>query len=180
MKGKVRFAKVDADSNKGLAQRFGVQGYPTIKYFNYGRKSSVSDAKPYESGRDAVSIKAFASDLLDKADIEPDLFELINQKTYEDNCKGTTICVISFLPNIYESNAAERNAYIATIKKVAKSNRAIPLTFFWLSAGDQLDLERSLNLGFGFPAMIAIAPSKDIVATMTGAFNKENSSNFIT
>jgi len=88
--------------------------------------------------------------------------------------------VISFLPNIYESNAAERNSYIAMIKKVAKTNRNLPLTFFWLSAGDQLDLERSLNLGFGFPAMIAIAANKDIVATMTGAFNKENSSNFIT
>ena len=119
LKGKVRFAKVGATENESLARRFGVQGYPTIKYFDYGKKSSPSDAKPFEGGRDAAAIKAFASDLLNKADIEPDLFELINQKVYDDNCKGTTICVISFLPNIYESNAAEPNSYIAMIKKVA-------------------------------------------------------------
>jgi len=74
--------------------------------------------------------------LLNKADIEPDLFELNNQKVYDENCKGTTICVISFLPNIYESSAAERNQYLDMIKKVAKTNRNNPFTYFWLQAGD--------------------------------------------
>lgn len=90
------------------------------------------------------------------------------------------VCIISFLPNIYESNASERNNYLDLIKKVAKSNRKQPFSFFWLQAGDQLDLERSLNLGFGFPAMIAVAPNKSVVATMTASFNKENCSNFLT
>ena len=44
------------------------------------------------------------------------------------------------------------------LKKVAKKNRKQPFVWFWLSAGDQLDLERDLNLGFGFPAAIAISP----------------------
>lgn len=47
MKGKVKFAKVDATENQGLAQRFGVQGYPTIKYFDYGPNKSDRDAKAY-------------------------------------------------------------------------------------------------------------------------------------
>lgn len=118
--------------------------------------------------------------MLDKADIEPDLWELVNQKVYDENCKGTTICILSFLPNIYESSAVERNQYIDMIMKVAKSNRKQPFTFFWLQAGDQLDLERSLNLGFGFPAMIAVSPNKSVVATMTGAFDKQNASSFLT
>lgn len=109
LKGKVKFAKVDATENEQLARRYGVQGYPTIKYFNYGDKASAADAKPYDGARDAAAIKAFAADLLDKADVEPDLWELFNQKAYDDNCKGTTICVITFLPNIYESSASERN-----------------------------------------------------------------------
>jgi len=116
LKGKVRFGKVDADSEKELGQRFQVSGYPTIKYFDYGTKVSPADAKPYEGGRTAADIKAFASDLLDKADVEPDLWELHNQKVYDGECKGTTICIIAFLPNIYESNAAERNKYLATVK----------------------------------------------------------------
>jgi len=44
--------------------------------------------------------------------------------------------VITFLPNIYESNAAERNTYLSTIKTVAKSNRQNPFNFFWLQSGD--------------------------------------------
>jgi len=43
MKGKVKFAKVDATENAALAQRFGVQGYPTIKYFGYGGDRSDRD-----------------------------------------------------------------------------------------------------------------------------------------
>jgi protein disulfide-isomerase A6 len=132
MKGKVKFAKVDATENTDLARKFGVQGYPTIKYFDYGEKSSPRDAKPYEGAREAAGLKAFASDLLDKADIEPDLWELFNQKVYDGECKGTTICIISFLPNIYESSADERNTYLSTIMQVAKSNRKYPFTFFWL------------------------------------------------
>jgi len=117
---------------------------------------------------------------LNKADIEPDLWELHNQKVFDGECQGTTICVISFLPNIYESSAAERNEYIKTIKQVAKANRSYPFTFFWLQAGDQLDLERSLNLGFGYPAVIAASPKKGFVATMTSSFNKDNMSGFLT
>lgn len=37
MKGKVKFGKVDATVEKRLASRFGVQGYPTIKYWKYGK-----------------------------------------------------------------------------------------------------------------------------------------------
>jgi len=36
LKGKVKIGKVDATVESALAQRFGVQGYPTIKYWNYG------------------------------------------------------------------------------------------------------------------------------------------------
>jgi len=39
LKGKVKFGKVDATEEQRLAQQFQVQGYPTIKYFEYGSKS---------------------------------------------------------------------------------------------------------------------------------------------
>ena len=42
LKGKVKFAKVDATAEQKLAQQFAIQGYPTIKYFNYGAKSHAS------------------------------------------------------------------------------------------------------------------------------------------
>lgn len=62
---------------------------------------------------------------------------------------------------------------------VAKKNMKKPFSFFWLQAGDQLDLERSLNLGFGYPAVIAASPNKSMFATMTAAFNKDNLSSFL-
>jgi len=54
------------------------------------------------------------SELLNKANIEPELHELIKQKVYDNECKnaGQVICVLTFLPNIYDSNAEERNKYL--------------------------------------------------------------------
>jgi len=72
------------------------------------------------------------SSLADKADIEPDIHEVWKQNFYDDNCKGPVICVISFLPNIYDSNAKERNKYLDTIKKVSKRNRRHSFKWFWL------------------------------------------------
>ena len=41
-----------------------------------------------------------------------------------------------------------------------------------------MDLEKQLNLGFGFPAVVAISNSKNKVATMKASFNQENFSTF--
>ena len=38
VKGEIKVAKVDATENKRLGERFGVRGYPTIKFFPAGRK----------------------------------------------------------------------------------------------------------------------------------------------
>lgn len=83
------------------------------------------------------------------------------------------------MPNIYDSNAVERQAYLDTILKVAKKNRVHPFSYFWLQAGDQLDLERELNLGFGFPAVVAISPNKSKMAVMKGAFDEDKLSTFL-
>ncbi|XP_040186748.1 protein disulfide-isomerase isoform X1 [Rana temporaria] len=49
----IRLAKVDATEDSELAQQFGVRGYPTIKLFKNGDKSSP---KEYSAGRDAADI----------------------------------------------------------------------------------------------------------------------------
>jgi len=118
--------------------------------------------------------------LLDKADIQPDVHELIKQSIYDKECKGQVICVLTFLPNIYDSNAVERKGYLDSIMKVAKKNRSSPFVFFWLQSGDQLEVERRLNLGFGYPAVVAISPNKGVVATMRGAFNVDTMNGFLT
>jgi len=112
LRGQVKLGKVDATVETGLAQRFGVKGYPTIKYWGYGDGKSDKNAMDYTSAREAAAIVAEANLLLEKADILPEIHELHYQKIYDKNCAGQKICIITFLPNIYDSNANERNAYI--------------------------------------------------------------------
>ena len=54
-KDKVSIAKVDADAEKSLGQRFGVQGFPTLKWFD-GKSDQPED---YEGGRDLDSLTDF-------------------------------------------------------------------------------------------------------------------------
>ena len=120
MKGKVKFAKVDATVEQKLASRFQVQSYPTIKYWNYGAGKSDSSGKPYQAGREADDLINFSQSLYNQADIDPDIFEINDQKVYDSQCTSG-VCVIAFLPNIYESSAQDRNGYIKSLKSTAKS-----------------------------------------------------------
>ena len=64
--------------------------------------------------------------------------------------------------------------------KVAKKQRSQPFVFFWVQSGDQLDVERKLNMGFGYPAVVAISPSKDVFATMRASYSESNVNEFLT
>lgn len=58
---KVVIADVDctADNAKALCERFGVEGFPTIKYFN----PPDEEGEDYSGGRDLDALKAFAATL---------------------------------------------------------------------------------------------------------------------
>lgn len=140
---KVNLALVDATAEEELARRFEIKGFPTLKIFNYGLQNKKdSKAHEYNGGRTAKDIVDYLTGLAEKADIEPDVYEVVRQGVYDDNCQGPVVCIMSFLPNIYDSNAKERKGYLSTINAAAKKNRKAPFRWFWLQAGDQLDLER--------------------------------------
>jgi protein disulfide-isomerase A6 len=50
-KGKVNIAKVDSTVNRTVSERFGVKGYPSLKWFPAGLKSD-SLVVEHEGGRD--------------------------------------------------------------------------------------------------------------------------------
>lgn len=60
LKGKVKLGAVDATVHSSLGAQYDVKGYPTIKFFPGGRKSS-SDVENYEGGRTASDIVAWAT-----------------------------------------------------------------------------------------------------------------------
>jgi len=57
----VVIADVDCTVEKDLCSRFGVKGYPTLKYFT---TSTGADGDAYEGGRDFDALKSFADDNL--------------------------------------------------------------------------------------------------------------------
>ena len=61
---KVVIAKVDADQHKDLGQRFGVQGFPTLKWFD-GKSETPVD---YSKGRDLDSLTSF---ITEKTGVKP-------------------------------------------------------------------------------------------------------------
>jgi len=105
---------------------------------------------------------------------------VLSSASFNDKCTGSKICVLAVMPNIYDSSAKERSKYLDTLMIVAKSQRKQPLEFFWTQSGDHLDVERQLNLGFGYPAVVAISPAKNVFATMRGSYSVSGTKDFIT
>ncbi|WYZ38880.1 hypothetical protein EsH8_III_000794 [Colletotrichum jinshuiense] len=60
----VQIAKVDADAERDLGKRFGVQGFPTLKFFD-GKSDKPAD---YNGGRDLESLSNF---ITDKTSVRP-------------------------------------------------------------------------------------------------------------
>lgn len=58
----VLIGDVDCTVERDLCSTWGVQGYPTIKYFT---QDTGKEAQDYQSGRDFDSLKKFAKDTLE-------------------------------------------------------------------------------------------------------------------
>ena len=54
----VQIAKVDADAERELGKRYGVQGFPTLKFFD----GKSAEPEEYKGGRDLESLSEFLAD----------------------------------------------------------------------------------------------------------------------
>eukprot|EP00386_Alphamonas_edax_P002786 GDKI01008484.1.p1 GENE.GDKI01008484.1~~GDKI01008484.1.p1 ORF type:complete len:418 (+),score=183.46 GDKI01008484.1:100-1353(+) len=175
LQGKVKIAKVDATVERGLATKFGIQGFPTLKIFPQGKKS-VSDAQDYQGPRTVEAMADFALTFVQGAS-EAD--QLLNEAQFRETCeKG--LCVIAFLPHILDSKASGRNQYLSDFNTVVKGSGKMPVKFLWSQGGDQFDFEQQLNLSFGYPAVIAVNFEKGMYATHRGDFTQTSLRSFLT
>jgi len=177
LNGRVKLGKIDCDVYADMKDRYKIEGFPSIQVFPYGEKTDKNH-EDYDGPRETDDIVRYAEELIVKSDIAPEIVEINSQAIYNSQCHSK-ICLIYFLPNIYDSNAEERNSMLDIALQSAEKFRRSPLVHLWLQAGDQLDLERKLNLGFGFPAVIAISPVKKLFSTMHGSFTNKNLNNFV-
>jgi protein disulfide-isomerase A6 len=121
--------------------------------------------------------------MLEKADITPEIYELTSQKVFENKCSksgGQKICIFAFLPHILDSSASERNQMIELLQGVAKKHRQHPFVFFWLQGGEQIEVQRAFDIGFGFPQIVTFAPNKKKAAVMRSSWSESNVSSFLT
>jgi len=173
LKGKVKVAALDATQHAATAQRFSVQGYPTIKFFRAGAKD-YSSAEDFQGGRTASDIVAFALELHAAAVEPPEVMELTSNKILADNCNEKPLCVVSFLPDILDTQASGRNAFLKTLRELGDKYKAKLWGWVWTSAATHSKLEQALGVGgFGYPAMAVVNIRKKVFVTLRGSFGKE-------
>jgi len=171
--------KVDSTVEQGIAGRFGISGYPTIKFFPPGEKADNS-VENYEGARDSTAITEWAIERKNTLKPAAKVEQMIDQLTYDEACanhKG--ICLIAFLPHIYDSSSEERNRFIETFQELSKSNRNNPVRFLWAQGSDHLGFEEALVLGSGYPSLVAISVNKQKYAPLRASFNKKSIDSFI-
>ena len=76
-------------------------------------------------------------------------------------CTDDKVCILAFLPDIYDSGKEGRNAYLETFGGVANKNRRL-FNYMWAAGGSQPALEEQLGLTFGFPAVAAVHRGKNL------------------
>lgn len=175
---------MDCTEQKATCSEFGVQGFPTIKFFGTNKERPES----YEGGRDLASLTSYATERWQKNQPPPEVRELIDQETWEEHCLGhdanealdlkgvkpKQLCLVAFLPHILDSKSKGRNAAIDMLKELSLRYKDRPFSWFWAEGGSQPKLEANMDIGgFGFPAFVALSPSKGKYATLKGAFEAD-------
>ncbi|KAG8160013.1 hypothetical protein KVR01_010650 [Diaporthe batatas] len=92
----VQIAKVDADAEKELGRRFGVQGFPTLKFFD-GKSETPID---YSSGRDLESLSNFITEktgVKPKRKLEkPSAVTMLTDSTFEKEVGSDKNVLVAF------------------------------------------------------------------------------------
>ena len=169
LKGKVKLGALDATVHTSVSNKFGIRGFPTIKYFAPG--SDASDALDYDGGRTTSDIVSWASAKAAENMPAPEVLQGINEKIVEgflclcltnwalfiDACKEKQLCIFAFLPHILDCQSKCRNDYLATLKELSEKHKKNQWGWIWLEAGAQPAVEEAFEVGgFGYPAMAAL------------------------
>jgi protein disulfide-isomerase A6 len=167
MGGAVRIAAIDADANGNIARKFGVQGFPTIKFFAPGSETG----EEYNGGRSLNDLKTYCEQ---KAEQYPTGPVVVNQwkdqKDFEDNCLSKLLCVTFLFPHLMDTGVAGRNHYIENAVAVAKKFPGTKVAFGWLQGGDHYEFESQLNVNDNYPTFVAIGAKKKVYSKFQGKF----------
>lgn len=119
LKGKVKVGALDATVYAATASKYGVQGYPTIKYFAPGPKD-YSSAQDYDGARTSSAIVEWALQKLAENVPPPELKQIVDEGSFKEACEDKQLCIISVLPHILDCQSGCRNAYLEILKIMAE------------------------------------------------------------
>lgn len=209
LKGKVKLGALDATVHTSKASQYGIQGYPSIKFFPGGKKDSHS-VQDYDGGRTSSDIVTWALDKYADSVPAPEILELVGRAEYKA-CVEKPLCVFSFLPHILDCDSKCRNTYIKILQDLGDKYKQklwgwvwaegreynfllIPKIFSSISkfrsqkfnffcfilASAQTEVESSLDIGgFGYPAMAVLNHKKAMYSVLKGSFTYEGISAYL-
>ncbi|CAH2049985.1 unnamed protein product, partial [Iphiclides podalirius] len=178
LKGKVKLGALDATVHQEMASRYQVQGYPSIKFFPSGKKTSDS-VEDYNGGRTSSDIVAFALEKFTENIAPPEIVQVTTEEAMKA-CSEKPLCVVSILPHILDCNAACRNEYISILTRLGDKYKNKMWGWVWTEAGAQPALEEALELGgFGYPAMAVVNAKKLKFSTLRGSFSESGINEFL-
>ncbi|WZN60804.1 protein disulfide isomerase [Chloropicon roscoffensis] len=183
LEGKVSFGAVNCDDqmNKPVCQKFGIQGFPTIMYFAPGK-----GPEKYQGARDADNLVRFVEGKAKKA-VATKASEITSKADFELLCSGGEgqepkyhLCLVAFLPDILDTGAKGRNAYIEILNEISRNYAGLPYSYLWAAAGSQPGLEQQFNVGgFGYPALALLSPRKKGFSTLKSSFTATEIDNMV-
>mmetsp|Transcript_11608 Transcript_11608/g.16793 ORF Transcript_11608/g.16793 Transcript_11608/m.16793 type:complete len:452 (-) Transcript_11608:501-1856(-) len=179
--GHAKLGLVDATAETELGNQFGVKGYPTMKVFPGGDPNqTASSAQDYQGGRTAADIVRYTLAEVDRSGVPKEIPELTGPAVFNETCDGPNkLCVLVGLPHILESSAEKRNKYRDTIADISKAFRGSAYEFLWFEGSSQPELEASLELTFGFPAVAALSVDKKAYVVQRGSFSEKTVAKFL-
>jgi len=175
LKGKAFLGNVDATVNQGIAGKYGVQSYPTIKVFGGGKKTTPDD---YNGGRTASDIVTFATEEYMKNLPPPEVVQAISGEQLTEGCTSKQICFTGFLPSLEECGADCRKKHIASLQASADQYKRRPFGWVWVEATKQAEMEKAYNV-VAYPALVAVNAKKMRFATMRGQFSEKGINEFV-
>ncbi|XP_046462234.1 protein disulfide-isomerase A6 homolog [Daphnia pulex] len=179
LKGKVKLGALDATIHTSKASQYGIQGFPTIKYFPAGPKTS-SSAEEYDGGRTAGDIVTWASNKAAENIPAPEIKQLTGEDVMKSNCVDHPLCVVAILPNILDCQSECRNGYLKTLAALGDKYKKKMWGWIWSEAGAQPEVEDALGLGgFGYPAMSVFSPKKLKYSVLRGSFGNDGINEYL-
>jgi len=179
LKGKVKLGALDATVHASKASEYGVQGYPTIKFFGPGKKDS-SSAEDYNGGRTSSDIVNWALEKLAENVPAPEIKQVVDEKVLKEACEEKALCVVSVLPHILDCQADCRNSYLNILKTMGEKYKKKMWGWVWSEAGAQPELEYALEMGgFGYPAMAVLNAKKMKYSILRGSFSSDGINEFL-